>query len=71
MPARILIAEPKNGRAAQVEFNAVPPLRNDGEFPRLSAGALRGPTGGGVPKGQPVLWEQCQALLVGCSVWSP
>ena len=35
------------GSAAQLELNPVPPLRNDGEFPRLGAGAPVGPTGAG------------------------
>ena len=39
------------GSAAQLEINAVPPLRNDGEFPRLGAGAPIGPAGAGARRG--------------------
>ena len=33
--------------AAQLELNRVPPLQNDGEFPRLGAGSPTGPAGPG------------------------
>ena len=37
--------------AAQLEPNPVPPLQNDGEFPRLGAGAPTGPAGAGARRG--------------------